>query len=150
MTGDDKLMAKTKLLDTYSKYRNIKTTYKYHKAVKTLSGNPQIFVLKQNKGRGVVVLDRPLCKDKCLEILSYESTFRESTKEPTKSLKSKVQQSIKNIKHCLSDNEYKKLYPTGSAPGKFYGLAKIHKLKEGKDARKLPLRPIISNIGNSY
>ena len=48
-------MAKTKLLDTYSKYSNIKTTYKYHKAVKTLSRDPQIIVLKQDQGRGVVV-----------------------------------------------------------------------------------------------
>ena len=106
MRGDDNSMAKTKLLDTYSKCRNIKTTYNYHKAVKTSSGDTQIIVLKQDKGRGVVVLDRSLCKDSCLEILSDESTFRESMTDPTKYLESKVQESIRNIKQCLSDNEY--------------------------------------------
>ena len=49
----------------------------------------------------------------------------------------------------LSENEYKQLYPTGSAPGKFYGTAKIHKLKENDDVNQLPIRPIISNIGTA-
>ena len=42
------------------------------------------------------------------------------------------------------------MYPSSSQPGLFFGLAKIHKLKEGeKDVKDLPLRPVISNIGTS-
>jgi hypothetical protein len=40
-------------------------------------------------------------------------------------------------------------YPTGSSPGKFYGAAKVHKLKQGESVDNLPIRPIISNIGTA-
>ena len=41
----------------------------------------------------------------------------------------------------MQDNIYKKMYPTGVSPPKFYGLPKIHK-------KNIPLRPIVSNIGS--
>ena len=46
---------------------------------------------------------------------------------------------------------YTKIYPSGSNPGKFYGTAKVHKVKpeEQDTIEKLPLRPIISNIGTA-
>jgi hypothetical protein len=45
---------------------------------------------------------------------------------------------------------YNSIYPTSSQPGRFYGTAKLHKLKEGnKDIGQLPVRPIISNIGTA-
>ena len=47
----------------------------------------------------------------------------------------------------LTDQEYKRLYPSGSAPGKFYGTAKLHKISINDDVDKLLIRPIISNIG---
>ena len=40
----------------------------------------------------------------------------------------------------MQDNIYKKMYPTGVSPPKFYGLPKIHK--------NIPLRPIVSSIGS--
>ena len=49
----------------------------------------------------------------------------------------------------LPSNIYSKIYPTGSAPGKFYGTAKIHKLSPDDTINKLPLRPTISNIGTA-
>ena len=45
--------------------------------------------------------------------------------------------------------EYNKVYPTGSNAGKLYGTAKIHKLPELGTVDQLPLRPIVSNIGNT-
>ena len=57
--------------------------------------------------------------------------------------------SVKNIcsnylkklvkKELMDDSTYKRIYPTGSQPGKLYGMAKIH--KEG-----CPLRPVLSAI----
>ena len=46
---------------------------------------------------------------------------------------------------------YIKIYPSGSNPGKLYGTAKVHKVKpeEQDKIEKLPLRPIISNIGTA-
>ena len=38
------------------------------------------------------------------------------------------------------------MYPTGSSLGKFHGTAKLHKLSQGDQVEKRPMRPIISNI----
>ena len=68
--------------------------------------------------------------------------------DPTSKLESKVQRTLHKIKSKLPENIYKKVYPTGSALGKFYGNAKIHKLSSN-DVNDLPLRPIVSNIGTA-
>ena len=49
----------------------------------------------------------------------------------------------------LPSNIYSKIYPTGSAPCKFYGTAKIHKLLPNDTINGLLLRPIVSNIGTA-
>ena len=67
---------------------------------------------------------------------------------PTGKLESKVQRVLRKIKSKLPENIYKTLDPTGSAPGKFYGNAKIHKLSSN-DLNGLPLRLIVSNIGTA-
>ena len=46
------------------------------------------------------------------------------------------------------ENAYKKLFPTGSYPRKFYGNAKVHKLSTN-NVDDLTLRPIVSNIGTA-
>ena len=35
---------------------------------------------------------------------------------------------LRKIKPNSTDQEYKRLYPSGSAPGKIYGTAKLHKI----------------------
>ena len=61
-----------------------------------------------------------------------------------------MQRAIRNIKSKLPEDKYKTLYPTGSSPGKFYGTAKVHKLKEDNyHVDNLPIRPIVSNIGTA-
>ena len=42
-----------------------------------------------------------------------------------------------------------RIYPTGSAPSKFYGTAKKHKIPVNGTINDLLLRPIISNIGTA-
>ena len=49
----------------------------------------------------------------------------------------------------LPSNIYSKIYPTSSAPGKFDGTSKIHKLSLNDTINELPLRPIVSNIGTA-
>ena len=58
----------------------------------------------------------------------------------------KIQIGLRKIKLKLPSN---KIYPTGSAPGEFYGTAKIHKLSPNDTINELPLRPIVSNIGTA-
>ena len=65
--------------------------------------------------------------------------------DPAKTLESKVQRSLRKLKPKLCPYECKKLYPTGSCPGKFYGTAKLHKLPVNGKIDDLPIRPIVSN-----
>ena len=65
----------------------------------------------------------------------------------TKSTEQKVQRTLRKMKSKLTN--YEKLYPTGSNPGLFYGLAKIHKVPKDGTIKDLPLRPMISNIGTA-
>ena len=58
--------------------------------------------------------------EKCMSFLTTKQ-FKQVDSDPTKTLESKVQRSMRNSKSKLSPYEYKKLYPTGSSPGKFYG-----------------------------
>ena len=102
--------------------------------------------MKQGKGRGVVIMNRSKCLEKCLPILQGEQ-FTKLDYDPTSKLESKVQRTLHKIKLKLPENIYKKLCLTGS-PGKFHGNAKIHKLSSN-DANDLPLRPTVSNIGTS-
>ena len=58
-----------------------------------------------------------------------------------------MQRTLRKIKQHLDENEYKRMYPTGSRPGLFYTTAKVHKLQSGEGLNELTMRPIISNIG---
>ena len=64
--------------------------------------------------------------------------------DPTKSIEEKVQRMVRKIKSKLTIQEYKKLYPSGSCPGRFYGTAKLHKIDSKGIVVDLPIRPIIS------
>ena len=91
--------------------------------------------------------------EKCLAQLET-SNFQKLDADPTQKFEKKVQTALLNIKTAIGEDEYKKIYPSGSNPGKFYGTAKVHKLSQ-EDAKnlanvdKLPLRPIVSNIGTA-
>ena len=67
-------------------------------------------------------------------------------KNPISSYESKIQRTLRKIKSKLSTEEYKKLDPTGSNAGRFYGTAKVHKIDRNDKVDKLPLRSIVSNI----
>ena len=70
--------------------------------------------------------------------------------DPTKIWESKVQRTtLRKIKNVLSENNYKKLYPTGSQPGLFYWMAKLYKLQGKQGLNELTVRPIISNTGTA-
>ena len=109
--------------------------------------NEEVLKMKQYKGRGVVVMTRSKYLEKCLSILQGKQ-FMKLDHDLTSKLEITVQRILRKIKSKLPENIYKKFYPTGPAPGKFYGNAKIHKLSPN-DVDGLPLRPIVSNIGSA-
>ena len=129
------------------KYHNSKTANKYKKVIDRLSKNNNIIIIKKDKGREVAILDRTKYIDKCLSMVATKQ-FSKLDYDPTSKLESKVQRTFRKIKSKLPKNLYKKLYPTESYPGKFYGNAKIHKLST-KNVDDLTLRSIVPNIGTA-
>ena len=75
---------KTKLLCTCEKYTRIKFPYKYQKTVKGLFKNQNIVIMKQYKGRGVVIMEKSKCREKCLMILENGNLKRLITILPNK------------------------------------------------------------------
>ena len=94
-------------------------------------------------------MDSDKYQERCINIINTEQ-FLKLDRDPTKTIENKIQRAIRGIKSKLPDDKYKLLYPTGSIPGRFYGTAKIHKLKEDDyHVDNLPIRPIVSNIGTA-
>ena len=112
--------------------------------------NKNIVILKQDKGRGVVILDKTNYIEKCMEHLNT-SNFEQTNNDNTKKVEALVQKALFKVKKRIGDYEYQKIYPSGSNPGKFYGMAKVHKIKSNDIDKlaKLPIRPIGSNIGTA-
>ena len=105
--------------------------------------------MKQDKGRGVVAVDRSKYTAKCLNILQTEQ-FTKLRHDPTKSIENKIQRELRKLKRRLTIQEYRQLYPTGSNPGRFYATAKLHKLPPNVTIEELPIRPIrVFNIGKA-
>ena len=52
-------------------------------------------------------------------------------KDPTKT-ENKMQRTLRKIKQHLDENEYKRMYPTGSIPGLFYTRANVYKSQDGE------------------
>ena len=67
--------------------------------------------MKQDKGRGAVVMDRSKYIKKCLCILQTEQ-FTKRRHDPTKSIENKIQRELRELKTKLTIQEYRQLYPT--------------------------------------
>ena len=75
--------------------------------------------------------------------------FRINTSQFNKLSKNSTHATEWKMKLKLPSNIYSKIYPTRSAPGKFYGTAKLHKLSPNDTINELPLRPTVSKIGTA-
>ena len=62
-------LTKTKLCNTCEKYSNVKL-WNYQKRVNNLSECKDITIMKQEKGRGVVIISNTKYTEKCLALLS--------------------------------------------------------------------------------
>ena len=148
LTEPEKIELKTKFMDTFSKFSKIKIPDEQRKILEKLYKNPDLVILRQDKGRGVVILDRSIYVDKSETFLNGPE-FEKLDDDPTKSFQRQVQETLLSMKKKFSKKLYKKLYPSSSRPGLYYGLAKVHKLKGSNDVNRLPMRPVISNIGTA-
>ena len=81
------------------------------------------------------------------EIISDTSKFEKLNEDPTLKREASLQRFLRKLKHknFFNENEYDKLYPSGSAPARIYGTPKMHKFSSSDSFPKL--RPIVSSIG---
>lgn len=82
--------------------------------------------LRQDKGRGVVILNKNDYVRKSLEILEGEN-FLKLDNDPTKGFQTKVQDTLRRMKKAFDRETYNRLYPSASHPGLYFGLAKYTK-----------------------
>ena len=75
--------------------------YKYKMIIDSLSKSQNICIMKQDKGCGVVVMDRSKYTEKCLSILQT-GQFTKLRHDPTKSIKNKIQWELRKLKTRLT------------------------------------------------
>ena len=99
-------------------------------------------VLIMDKGVSLVVFNKVEYTAKSEELL-HQPNYKILKTDPTNKYKNKLIALLKSIKaeDGIDDNTYRRLYPTGTVPSKYYGLPKVHK-------SGMPLRPVISSIGS--
>ena len=113
---EEKLNLKTKILGCYKNYGAIKTPYEHKETIKNLSKNENIYLLKQDKGRGIVIIDRTKYVEKCLDILQTDK-FTELDTDPTAKFETRVQNCLRKMKKRLGLPRYNSIYTTASCPG---------------------------------
>ena len=97
--------------------------------------------LTADKGVVLVVIDKADYIEKAEELLN-KTTYKKIPEDPTSRQKNRLISMLKNIKSegGLSEEAYRRLYPTGAGAPNFHGLPKIHE-------PGIPLRPIVSSTG---
>ena len=118
-----------------------------HRVLRNLQRNKDIVITKPDKGNGVVVLDRKLYDNAIQELISDTSKFEKLNEDPTFKREASLQRFLckLKLKNFFNENEYDKLYPSGSAPARIYGTPKMHKFSPS-DSFPI-LRTIVSSIG---
>ena len=118
-----------------------------HRVSQKLRRNKDIVITKPDKGNGVIILDRKLYDNAIEEIISDISKFEKLNEDPSLKREASLQRFLGKLKQkiFLNENEYEKLYPSGSAPTRIYGTPKMHKFSSSDSFPKL--HPIASSIG---
>ena len=79
------------------KYHNVKTPYKHQAIINNLSKNNDVVILKQDKSRGIVILNRSKYIEKYLSLLD-SNQFAELYHDPTDSIERKLQGHYEKLK----------------------------------------------------
>ena len=115
-------------------------TKEEYKSINELKKDDSRMILTTDKGVALVVIDKADYIKRAEELLN-KPTYKKIPDDPTNKQKTKLVNLLKNIKEegGITEETYKRVYPTGAGSPKFYGLPKIHK-------PGIPLRPIVSSI----
>ena len=116
--------------------------------MQALSRNKEIKICKYDKGNGVVVLDNDDYFNKLDKIVLDKEKFEEIRVDSNKvhpiiSNEDSIKRYLYNhVKNNVEETVYNNILPSGSQPGKLYGLCKVHKAGH-------PMRPVISMVGTA-
>ena len=105
MNVQQKLSLKTNFLNAYNKYSKVKINSDDKNIIEGLYKNDKIAGLRQDKGRGVVILNKTDYINKCEAFLNG-TEFEELPNDPTKSFQRKVQDKIRTMKKKFTEAEY--------------------------------------------
>ena len=95
---------KSKLRNVCHKCK-IKVPYKYQHIIANLTNNKTIKVLKQDNGRGVVIMDSSKCMEKCLGLLE-NNRLAKTNDDRTKRIESQIQRYGRKLKSKITKEEY--------------------------------------------
>ena len=113
-------------------------------ALRDLRKDPNIKIIRPDKGKGVVILNTDDYTSKLNTILGNDKKFKKLNTTPlkeTQRLEDKLIRFISSLvkKNLLTQEQYDQIRPSGSNPAILYGLPKVHK-------DQVPLRPIMSSL----
>lgn len=120
----------------------------FHKTLRSLKCNKKIKVCRYDKGNGVVVLNNSEYFNKLDSIVLDKEKFKEvfvpkEDDHPIIKNERKIVSFLnRNIKSKIGKDVLEDILPSGSQPGKIYGLCKVHKAN-------YPMRPVISMLGSA-
>ena len=128
-------------------YKPSSRILRQHRVLRNLRKNKDIIITKPDKGNGIVILDRKLDDTAIQEIISDTSKIEKLNEDPTLKREASPQRFLRKFKqkNFFNENEYGKLYPSGSAPASIYVTPKRHKFSTSDFFPKLC--PIVSTIG---
>jgi hypothetical protein len=114
----------------------------YRHLLKKLKEDTSIIITRPDKGRGIVLLNKTDYLSKMQVILNDSTKFKCLSNDPTISREAKLIKLLNRLfkEGHISEQFLKVSKPTGSTPGRLYGLPKVHK-------KDVPLRPVLSAIG---
>lgn len=113
--------------------------------LKDLSTNKDIIIVKPDKGKGVVIMNRDDYNSKMQTILNDNTKFRkvnDNLFDNNVKLEDRLNRLLRPIKGNIGEDNYNFLYASGTTPGILFGQPKVHKQDN-------PLRPIVSSIGTA-
>ena len=100
---------KAELRSNCEKYSKINVPYKYKKVIDNLSKNKNE-ILKQDKARGVVILDITKYTEKCVTLLNTEG-FKRVTTDPDAAIEKKLENAFRKIKSKVLRAGIQKIIP---------------------------------------
>ena len=115
-----------------------------HRTLNSLAKNQKIRICSFDKGVGVVIMNSVDYYAKLDAIVNDASKFERVSTPPNKdhptiAKENSVKRYMKKYLKDVDEKHLSKMVPSGSSPGKLYGLCKVHK-------ENYPLRPVISMI----